>query len=135
MKWTGRRESSNVDDQRGSSGGGGGGGFPGGLLSKGGLGTIVVVLLISWLTGTNPLTLLQQTNIDSGPTQSVTLAPSPEEEELSHFVAVVLASTVDGLQAQLPGYRFPVLELFRDQTQSGCGSATSASGPFYCSAD
>jgi len=133
MKWTGRRQSSNVDDQRGSSGGGGG--FPGGLLSKGGLGTIVVVLLISWLTGVNPLSLLQQTNIDSGPTQSVTLAPNPEEEELKSFVSVVLASTEDVWQAQLPGYRFPVLELFRDQTQSGCGSATSASGPFYCSAD
>ncbi|MCE2996297.1 MAG: neutral zinc metallopeptidase [Cyclobacteriaceae bacterium] len=133
MKWTGRRQSSNVDDQRGSSGGGGG--LPGGLLSKGGLGTIVVVLLISWLTGVNPLSLLQQTNIDSGPTQSVTLAPNPEEEELKSFVSVVLASTEDVWQAQLPGYRFPVLELFRGQTQSGCGSATSASGPFYCSAD
>lgn len=133
MKWTGRRESSNVDDQRGSSGGGGG--LPGGLLSKGGLGMVVVILLISWLTGTNPLSLLQQTNIDAGPTQSVTLNASPEEEELRHFVAVVLASTEDVWQAQLPGYRFPTLELFRGQTQSGCGSATSASGPFYCSAD
>ncbi len=133
MKWTGRRESSNVDDQRGNSGGGGG--FPGGLLSKGGLGTIVVVLLVSWLTGMNPLSLLQQTNVDSEPTQSVSLGASPEEEELKKFVAVVLGSTEDVWHAQLPDYRDPVLELFRDQTQSGCGSATSASGPFYCSED
>ncbi|MBI3221134.1 MAG: zinc metallopeptidase [Bacteroidetes bacterium] len=133
MKWTGRRESSNVDDQRGSSGGGGR--LPGGLLTKGGLGTIVVVLLLSWLTGTNPLSLLQQTDLDAGSTQSVTLGASPEEEELAKFVSVVLASTEDVWHAQLQGYRDPTLELFRGQTQSGCGSATSSSGPFYCSQD
>ncbi len=45
MKWQGKRESGNVEDDRGS----GGGDLPGGLLTKGGLGTVVIVLLISWV--------------------------------------------------------------------------------------
>jgi uncharacterized protein len=137
MKWQGRRESDNVDDQRGSGGGGGfGGGLPGGLLTKGGLGTIVVVLLISWVTGTNPLSLLQQTDLSGGgQVQQTSGTFSPEEEELAKFVKVVLASTEDVWHQQLPDYRNPILTLFSGQTQSGCGSASSSSGPFYCSTD
>lgn len=132
MKWLGRRESANVDDQRGS---GGGGGFSGGLLTKGGLGTIVLVLLISWITGTNPLSLLQQTNLTTGQNQEINTASSPEEDELAQFVSVVLASTEDVWHAQMKNYREPKLVLFRSQTQSGCGSASASSGPFYCSED
>lgn len=134
MKWQGRRESDNVDDQRG--GGGGFGGFPGGLLTKGGLGTIVIVLLISWLTGTNPLSLLQQTGgLSSDQTQSAAVTGTPEEEELKSFVAVILASTEDVWHQLKSDYRDPKLTIFRGQTQSGCGSASSSSGPFYCSED
>jgi uncharacterized protein len=134
MKWTGKRASSNVDDQRGS--GGTRGGLPGGLLTKGGLGTIVVVLLISWLTGTNPLSLLQQTDLTAGQGQSMELAPaSPEEDELAQFVSVVLASTEDIWNVQMEGYREPTLVLFRSSVDSGCGSASASSGPFYCSSD
>jgi uncharacterized protein len=137
MKWTGRRESDNVEDQRGSGGGGGGfgGGLPGGLLTKGGLGTVVVVLLISWVTGTNPLTLLQQTDLSGGQSQQVSTTSSPEEEELAKFVKVILASTEDVWQQQMKEYRNPTLVLFSGQTQSGCGSASSSTGPFYCSED
>ncbi len=130
MKWLGRRESGNVDDQRGSRGG-----FSGGLLTKGGLGTIVLVLLISWITGTNPLSLLQQTNLTSGQNQEVNIASSPEEDELAQFVSVVLASTEDVWHARMKNYREPKLVLFRSQIQSGCGSASASSGPFYCSED
>jgi uncharacterized protein len=136
MKWQGRRESGNVEDDRGSSGGGGfGGGLPGGLLTKGGLGTIVVVLLISWVTGTNPLSLLQQTDLSGGQSQQVNTMASPEEEELAKFVKVVLASTEDVWNQQMQNYRNPTLKLFTGQVQSGCGTATSSSGPFYCSQD
>jgi uncharacterized protein len=139
MKWQGRKESDNVEDGRSSSGGGGGfgGGLPGGLLTKGGLGTIVVVLLISWVTGTNPLSLLQQTDLSGGGQvqQSSTGTFSPEEEELAKFVSVILRSTEEVWHQQLPDYRNPTLRLFTGQIQSGCGSATSSSGPFYCSQD
>ncbi len=135
MKWRGRRESDNVDDQRGG-GGGGFGGLPGGLLSKGGIGTIVVLLLISWLTGTNPLSLLQQTGgLSPDQSQTTEVTGTPEEEELKSFVKVILGSTEDVWNQLKSDYRDPRLTIFRGQTQSGCGSASSASGPFYCSED
>lgn len=134
MKWIGRRQSTNVDDQRGS-GGGGGGGLPGGLLTKGGLGTIVVVLLISWLTGSNPLSLLQQTNVAGGGSEAPSYVPSAQEEKLAEFTRVVLADTEDVWNKLMQEYREPTLVIFSGQVESACGQATAASGPFYCSAD
>ena len=138
MKWQGRRQSTNVDDQRGRSGGSRMGGLPGGMLSKGGLGVIVVVLLISWLMGGNPLALLQQ--MGSGSTgfdsyDQSTYVATAEEEELASFTKVVLAETEDVWNNLLDGYREPTLVLFTGSVQSGCGHASSATGPFYCSAD
>lgn len=135
MQWRGRRQSGNVDDQRGS-GGGGGGGF-GGLPIKGGLGLVAVVVVIGLLTGKNPLTLLQQLPMDSGPSvsQSAPYEASPEEEQLSQFVKVVLADTEDVWNQLMNDYREPTLVLFSGSVQSGCGSADASTGPFYCSAD
>ena len=132
MRWIGRRQSTNVDDQRGS---GGGGGLPGGLFTKGGLGMIVIVLVISWLTGTNPLTLLQQTTPSSGNSTELSVAPSEEENEKAQFVKVVLADTEDVWHQLMTDYRDPTLVMFSGSVQSACGSASAASGPFYCSED
>jgi predicted metalloprotease len=134
MKWIGRRQSSNVEDQRGS---GGGGRVPGGLLSKGGIATIIIVVIISLITGKNPLSLLQQTGIgtEDYSTSQESYTPSAEEEELSQFVRVVLADTEDVWGKLMEGYREPTLVLFTEQVQSGCGSASSSTGPFYCPAD
>lgn len=134
MQWRGRRQSGNVDDQRGS--GGGGGGF-GGLPIKGGLGLVVVIVVIGLITGKNPLSLLQQLPLDNGPaiSQSAPYEASPEEEELSQFVKVVLADTEDVWNQLLSDYREPTLVLFSGNVQSGCGSADASTGPFYCSAD
>ncbi|MCU0418691.1 MAG: zinc metallopeptidase [Cyclobacteriaceae bacterium] len=137
MRWRGYRQSTNVDDQRGM-GGRGGGRMPGGLLTKGGLGMLVVVLLISWITGTNPLSLLQQTGagIDSFSSSPQTdYVPSAAEEELAQFTETVLAYTEDVWNDLKPGYREPTLVLFTGQVESACGGATAASGPFYCPAD
>lgn len=131
MRWIGRRQSTNVDDQRGSTGGGG---LPGGLFTKGGLGMIVIVLIISWLTGTNPLSLLQQTNTPGNSTE-MALTPNPEENEEAQFVRVVLADTEDVWHQLMQGYRDPTLVMFTGSVESACGSASSASGPFYCSED
>lgn len=133
MQWRGRRQSSNVDDQRGRSGGGGFGGLP----IKGGLGVVVVIIIISLITGNNPLSLLQQVPLDSDPTvsQSTPYNASPEEDELSQFVKVVLADTEDVWNQLLRDYREPTLVLFSGSVQSGCGNADASTGPFYCSAD
>lgn len=130
MKWRGRRESGNVDDQRG------GGGGRGGLPIKGGIGLVIIVIVFGLITGKNPLTLLQSLPIEDGNSVSITpYQATPEEEELTQFVKVVLADTEDVWHSLMPDYREPTLVLFSGSVQSGCGTADALSGPFYCSED
>jgi uncharacterized protein len=129
MRWTpGNRE--NVDDRRASSGIGM---RVGGL----GLGGLLVVFLLSWLTGVDFLGLL-----DSGaplPESAGTtgrVASSPTEERLVDFVDAVMGD-VQSTWRQLLGSRYQETRavLFRDSIQSACGFAQSATGPFYCPGD
>jgi len=132
MLWRGRRESDNVEDRRGVSGGG--------LAIGGGLGG-VVILLIAMFLGVDPRAILDQTGEDPAPAVNTRTArpASPADDELKHFVAVVLADTEDvwtGVFRQTGReYRVPRLVLFTDQVQSACGTAGSATGPFYCPGD
>ncbi|WP_417692030.1 neutral zinc metallopeptidase [Roseibium sp.] len=148
MRWKGRRGSGNVEDRRSFRTAGRSMRFPiprGKTTRRGGgigLGGIVVVLLISWMTGVNPLTLLgldQGQSYDSAPQQSSTTAPSPQNDETAKFVSVVLADTENtwnDLFAQNGMiYPEPKLVLFSDAVRSACGQASSAVGPFYCSQD
>lgn len=138
MLWQGQRESDNVEDERGSDGGGGGGGG-GRIAIGGGVGGVIVVVLYLLLGG-DPRALLdtQQQSAtvsqDSGQAQS-----GPPSDQLGKFVAVVLADTEDAwhdLFRQMgKEYEEPKLVLFTSQTRSGCGFASSASGPFYCPED
>ncbi|MBT1710460.1 zinc metallopeptidase [Fulvivirgaceae bacterium PWU5] len=129
MRWTGRRQSSNVEDRRGS---GGGGMLKGGL----GIGGILIVVVISLVMKKNPLEVLQQTGVGTGGTTTEERAPlTAEEEKMGQFVATVLADTEDVWHKLKSDYREPTLVLFTDQVASGCGNASSATGPFYCSAD
>ncbi|MDH4089105.1 MAG: zinc metallopeptidase [Cyclobacteriaceae bacterium] len=131
MQWRGRRQSSNVDDQRGRR-------STGGMAFKGGLGTVAIILVISLILGKNPLSLLQEIQTQSGSipaSQNVDWQPSAEEEDLSQFVRVVLADTEDVWANLIDGYREPTLVMFSGTVQSACGSASSATGPFYCSED
>jgi len=143
MKWTRGGRSRNLEDLRGRSAGGGmrvpiGG--RGGL----GLGGILVLLAIAWLTGTNPLALLG--GVDDGsaslpldPSSDVAAnAPEPEsalEAERADFLSFVLDDAQSVWARLLPGYRDAKLVLFRDFVDSGCGGAQAAMGPFYCPAD
>lgn len=127
MKWQGRRGSSNVEDRRGMS--------TGTKVVGGGIGTLVIVLIV-YLLGGDPSGILQQSG--SGDATSPVEA-TEEENAMAQFVSVVLADTEEvwGKIFTESGstYRQPTLVLFRDQIQSACGYATSASGPFYCPAD
>jgi uncharacterized protein len=129
MLWQGRRESENVEDVRGSGGRR--------LAVGGGIGGVILVV-IYLLLGGDPMALLdsQQQAQLSQPGQIDNQAP---RDEASKFVAVVLADTEDAwheLFRQMGRqYEEPKLVLFTDLTQSGCGFASGASGPFYCPED
>lgn len=128
MKWKGRMGSGNIEDRRGMS--------RRGMVAGGGLGTIVIVILVL-LFGGDPSQLLNNSPQDGYNNEQFTT--TPEEDEMAQFVAVVLkdTETVWGKIFQESGsvYRQPTLVLFRDQVESACGLASSASGPFYCPSD
>ncbi len=147
MRWQGRRKSSNIDDRRGKSKPSfGRGNIPSGiprgilrlLFSKTGLIIIAGFFIVAWITGNNPLKILQQL-VGQGDMSSTSIdneyIATPEEEKLADFVSVVLADTEDVWNKLLDGYREPTLVLFTGGVRSACGQATSASGPFYCSGD
>jgi uncharacterized protein len=150
MEWKGRRQSDNVEDQRGASMGGSplgrgggiripiGGGRRGGGI---GIGGIIVVLIICWITGINPLTLLSGGDIgfDDGGGYQQSQPRTPANDEMTAFVRTVLADTEDTwagiFQASGQTYQDPTLVLFSGQVSSACGYASAATGPFYCPGD
>jgi hypothetical protein len=129
MRWRGQRQSRNVEDRRGMSAGRGG-------LAIGG-GGIALILVLSLLTGQNPLVLLEQVSGPQGPGAAPTAGRAGVPgDEMGQFAATVLASTEDVWQKVLgAGYAPPRLVLFSNAVQSACGFTSSAAGPFYCPAD
>ncbi|NCI47867.1 KPN_02809 family neutral zinc metallopeptidase [Sediminibacterium soli] len=127
MRWQGRRESDNVDDRRGIGGGG--------IIAGGGIGAVIIGILYLLLGG-NPSDLPTQT---LQPQQQVSAPRSPEEERLASFSKVVLADTEDVWEQVFKEngghYSQPTMVLFTQQTQSGCGFSSAATGPFYCPSD
>ncbi len=131
MRWIGRRQSGNVEDRRGLSTGG---------VVGGGLGTLVI-LVVAMFLGVDPSALFQ----DGGPAPdgggtATRRATDPTEDRVKQFVEVVVADTEDVWNHLLPAttgrsYREPTVVVFSRSTQSGCGFASAATGPFYCPAD
>jgi predicted metalloprotease len=130
MKWRVGRQSTNVEDRRGQGIGGMG---VGGL----GIGGLVLVLIVSFLFGKNPLELLSQ--VETQAPTSGQAGPAPPPTEATQLVGAVLGSTEDvwgKIFAQAgQQYPAPTLVLFSQVVASACGRATSAVGPFYCPGD
>jgi uncharacterized protein len=127
MKWQGRRGSRNIEDRRG------GGGAKAGI---GGIG-LLVVLAIGYFAGIDVTPLLEgQGGLAPGGGTEITEA----DRQAGEFVSVTLADTEEVWGAVFAeqvdaAYRPVTLVLYKGVTQSACGGASGATGPFYCPGD
>lgn len=130
MKLDGRRMSDNVDDRRGKK--------IGGKTSLGIGGTIIIGLII-WFLGGNPVEFVSDQVMQNMGSENTEYVPSEKEEELAVFSKKVLAGTEDVwteiFKQNGMVYEPPKMVLFSGATRSGCGAASSSTGPFYCPAD
>ena len=130
MKWTNDR-SDNVEDRRGKGGGRG-------MMIGGGLGTIVMVLVVMFLGG-DPSAVLNNSGVMQGQAQTEQRQLTEEELKTYEFVRMVTAEIektwTEIFQEHGLEYRKPKVVMFEQVTQSGCGTAQAAMGPFYCPAD
>jgi hypothetical protein len=132
MKLEGRRESTNVEDRRGKKTVAAAGGI--------GIGGIIIYLIIS-LMGGDPSAVMEQMQQSGTSTEYVDDGRdySEVDKELMTFCKRILAGTEDVWDREFKKmgrtYNPPKMVIFSDAVSSGCGNATSASGPFYCSAD
>lgn len=130
MQWRGRRQSSNIEDRRG------GGKKVGGVSLIG----LIIAFVLWQVFGISPETTMGVTQQIQNQTQaSAPAAETADMAESREFVATILADTEDVwtpiFEKAGHSYQPPSLVLFSGAVQSACGSATSASGPFYCPAD
>ena len=140
MRWTPGGESQDIEDRRDEDSGGGGGFQFGGMHL--GIGGALILLVLSLVFKQNFFALLG--NGGPGPNAPAASRPNPardqQERPLVEFISFVLDDAQKTWTQVLPEqtgkpYRHAKLVLFRNYTQSGCGSAESATGPFYCPQD
>jgi len=139
MRWTPSGRSTNVEDRRGESGGRFA--FPGGLRVGGGLGlgTILLLAVLSLVFKTDFLSLLTTGEVPTGSSEPARPVDDPAEEPVVEFVSFVL-DDAQSIWARLLAqsgtpYEDTRLVLFRDAIDSACGFAQAATGPFYCPGD
>ena len=149
MRWDDFRASTNIEDRRG----GGGFGIPGGGGGLG-IGAVILLTLVGWVLGIDPRVLISGAEQIAGGGSAYEQVQRPQgqaqrgpqggqaapEDEAGRFAAKILGNTEDVWKQVLPAqvnqqYRPPRMVLFSGGTRSGCGSASSAMGPFYCPLD
>ncbi|MGO1490465.1 MAG: KPN_02809 family neutral zinc metallopeptidase [Psychrobacter sp.] len=128
MKWKGRRGSSNVRSSKG-----------GGKMIGGSIGGIIIAGILWLVFGMNPMTALQTGQAVTGGSGETSTEAATSTDRDTQFVKVVLADT-EAVWHQIfeeanSTYQEPALILFDGHVSSACGSASSATGPFYCPAD
>jgi hypothetical protein len=151
MKWKPGKRSADIEDRRGAGGGFGGAGggmpIPMGRLGGGGIGTIIVLVIVYLLFvkgggggGFNipdPTSAFPQ--VPPSGTGNNSVPGSPDEEKEIQFVDFVQGDAqgfwAQQFQAAGKPYQRAKVVVFHSQVQSGCGLASSATGPFYCPLD
>lgn len=135
----GRRTSGNVDDRRGRR--------PSGKMVGGGLVGIVLIAVVTLLSGGSLTDVIsnignsgQLSQLSQSTEYSGDFTPDAEDQRLAEFASQVLAGTEDVWTSEFRRqgwgeYECPKMVLFSGAVSSGCGNATSQSGPFYCPAD
>ena len=137
MRWEDFRRSGNVEDRRGMR-------MPGGAAGGLGIGTVLILGLLGWALGIDPRLLIGGAEVLTG-TRPETSSQAPSgptgapSDQLGQFVSAVLGDTEDRWKEIFrqggKNYATPKLVLFAGVTQSACGRAQSAMGPFYCPSD
>ncbi len=121
----------------------GGGGFSFGRGPQVGCGGAIILLVLSLLTGRNFFTLFDGSGgtgpAPAGSESSAPVNESPEEARLREDANAVITDAqnvwTDIFRREGIEYQRAKLVIFRDITQTGCGTGQAASGPFYCPAD
>jgi predicted metalloprotease len=134
MRWTPGGTSGDIEDDRNSSGGGGG--FPGGIHL--GIGGLLILLVLSFIFKRDLISPFLNSGA-ADPSASVARPPDPArdaaEQKEVQFVSFVLDDVQSTWPKLVPQYRHAKLVLFRDDLDSACGLAQTATGPFYCPSD
>lgn len=148
MKWEDNRRSSNIEDKRNESPSNFGSNQNSSMMMllpviKMLIGTkigriILIVGVLAYFMGFNPLSLLNMAN-PTASTNSTQVIDSKKDDTSAQFVSAVLAQTEDVWSKVFSKYNStysePKLVLFRNSIKSGCGNASSQTGPFYCPND
>jgi predicted metalloprotease len=133
MRWS-AGDRTDIEDRRAS----------GGMIRRGaplGIGGLLILLVLSYLTGQDFLSLLgpDSGQVSAPPSSGAApteLQTTPEEERLVDFMGAVLSDAQSVWSRVLSGqYERTTLVLFRSAVESACGYAEAATGPFYCPAD
>jgi predicted metalloprotease len=156
MRWEDFGQSGNIEDRRGDPGGGFGGGGMGGMVGGGGLGVgaMIILGLIGYAFGINPAVLIGGAEVLTGgrsqnysqqedyrpPQRQAQQQQQQPTDQMSRFVSAILAGNEKvwgDILPQQKNVRFTPATLveFSGATRSGCGTAQSAMGPFYCPND
>lgn len=135
MRWSPGGRSNDLEDRRGASGGGMGFGGGGGGGMRVGVGGLAVLLVLSLVFKRDLITPFIGGGGGAAPSSAEAPVNDAREEPMVRFMSAVLDSTQNSWAKTISQYQRAKLVLYRDATQTACGTGETATGPFYCPGD